>query len=191
MNCMEIGNIIRTLRAEKALTQKQLAEKLGVTDKAVSKWENGGGCPDLSLLPNLCTVLETDIETLLSGKLLAKPAENGNMKKTKFFVCPICGNIITSLSDIEVCCCSRKLSLLTAQKSDDINIEQVENDWYVTCSHPMTKDDYISFIAFAAGDNLQVYKQYPEWDIQLRIPKRGRGILFWHSTTKGLFYKYL
>ena len=188
---MSIGTNIYTLRKEKKITQAQLAEKLGVTDKAVSKWENGGGCPYLSLLPDLCTVLEIDIESLLSGKMLSKPAENGNMKKIKFFVCPICGNVITSLSNIELCCCSRKLSPLTAQKNYDINTEQIENDWYITSSHPMTKDNYISFIAFVTGDNLQIYKQYPEWDVQLRIPKRGHGILFWHSTSKGLFYKFL
>lgn len=66
-----------------------------------------------------------------------------------------------------------------------------KNEWYISSSHPMTKEDYISFIAFATGDKIQIIKQYPEWELQVRIPKKGRGKLIWFSTSKGLFYQLI
>ena len=72
MNYDEIGNFIATLRKEKNLTQKDLATKLGVTDKAVSKWERGLGCPDVSLLENLSKILDVSILELLRGRKIEK-----------------------------------------------------------------------------------------------------------------------
>ena len=67
VNYDEIGNFIAVLRKEKNLTQKDLAEKLGVTDKAVSKWERGLGCPDVSLLEALSKILNVSIR-IIKGK---------------------------------------------------------------------------------------------------------------------------
>ena len=78
-----------------------------------------------------------------------------------------------------------------AEESEKFHVEVIENDWFLTTDHPMEKENYISFVAFATGDKVQLYKLYPEWDLQLRIPKRGHGTLFWYSTTKGFFYQYL
>ena len=60
-----MGEIISTLRKEKGMTQKDLAEKMGVTDKAVSKWERNLSCPDISSIPKLAEVLDTGVETLM------------------------------------------------------------------------------------------------------------------------------
>ena len=72
MNQENIGKFILELRREKGLTQMELADKLGVTDKAVSKWENGRCMPDLSLIKPLCDILDISINELLSGKRLTK-----------------------------------------------------------------------------------------------------------------------
>ena len=88
MDQTKTGGLIRALRTQKGLTQKALAEAIGVGDKAVSKWERGLGCPDVSLLPELSRVLGVGLETLLSGSLDANDQERGNMKKLRFYVCP-------------------------------------------------------------------------------------------------------
>lgn len=86
MNNIKIGNLIYTLRKEKQLTQLQLAERMNISDKTVSKWERGLGCPDISLLPDLSKILEVNLEELLSGKLDINSITGGNMKKTKFYI---------------------------------------------------------------------------------------------------------
>ena len=68
MNYDKIGNFIKKLRNEKNLTQKELASKINVTDKAISKWERGLGCPDVSLLEDLSKVLDVSILELLKGE---------------------------------------------------------------------------------------------------------------------------
>ena len=72
MNQQKIGNFILELRKERNMTQQELADKIGVTDKAISKWENGRGMPDLSLMKPLCTALGITINDLLSGEKIDK-----------------------------------------------------------------------------------------------------------------------
>lgn len=70
MNYNKIGNFIAEKRKEKGLTQKELAEKIGVTDKAVSKWERGLGCPDVSILEVLASTLDVSILEILKGRTI-------------------------------------------------------------------------------------------------------------------------
>ena len=86
MDQIRTGSLIRKLRLKMGLTQKELAERINVSDKAVSKWECGSGCPDVSLLSVLAEVFGTDIEVLLTGEIEKNEKENGNMKKMKFYV---------------------------------------------------------------------------------------------------------
>ena len=72
MNQQKIGNFILELRKEKNMTQQELADQIGVTDKAISKWENGRGMPDLSLMKPLCNALGITINELLSSEKLDK-----------------------------------------------------------------------------------------------------------------------
>jgi len=72
MNQEKIGNFILELRKEKNMTQQELADKIGVTDKAISKWENGRGMPDLSLMKPLCRELDISINELISGERIDK-----------------------------------------------------------------------------------------------------------------------
>ena len=68
MNCEKIGKFIATSRKQKGLTQTELADRLNITDRAVSKWERGKGCPDISLLEDLSKVLDVSIIELLKGE---------------------------------------------------------------------------------------------------------------------------
>ncbi len=188
MDQIKTGTLIRTLRTQKGLTQKALAEAVGVGDKAVSKWERGLGCPDVSLLPQLSRVLGVGLEALLSGALDANDQERGNMKKMKFYVCPGCGNLITAATEAGVSCCGRTLLPLEPQKPEEpLSVEKIDDSWFISSPHPMTKEHYVSFAALLTGDTLFLRRLYPEWDLQTRIPAFGHGILLWYCTQHGLF----
>ncbi|MCI8537604.1 MAG: helix-turn-helix domain-containing protein [Oscillospiraceae bacterium] len=190
MDTTKIGSLIRRLRIEKGLTQLQLAEQMNISDKTVSKWERGMGCPDVSLLSGLSGIFEVDLEKLLSGELEANDTLGGNMKKLKFYVCPDCGNVITALADTAVSCCGKKLKAIQPQpveESHRLTVERVETEFYLTSEHPMSKEHYISFVALLTMDTLILRKQYPEWDLQTRLPGLAHGTLLWYCNQHGLF----
>ena len=192
MDQTKTGGLIRALRTQKGLTQKALAEAVGVGDKAVSKWERGLGCPDLSLLQELSNVFRIDLGQLLAGELDAREALGGNMKKATFYICPACGNVVTAMAEAAVSCCGKRLEASPPQKAEEaerLSVESVENDFFITSDHPMTKDHYITFVALLTGDRLILSKQYPEWGLQARIPASGHGRLLWHCSRHGLFYQ--
>ena len=193
MDQERIGRHIRQLRTEKGLTQRALADALGITAKAVSKWETGGGLPDISLLGALSQTLGADLVHLLTGAA-ADARAGGNMKKANYYVCPVCGNFTVGTGAADVSCCGRRLEPLTPQKAPEekkLTVERVEDEWFVHSDHPMTRENYVSFIAFANGERLELVRQYPQWDLQTRLADRGRGMLLWYSTTEGLFYQYI
>lgn len=192
MDTTKIGELICTLRKEKGLTQVQLAERLNVSDKAVSKWERGLGCPDVSLLARLSQVFAVDLEKLLAGELDPNSQAAGNLKNLHFYVCPTCGNLVTALVDTPVSCCGKKLTALTAQKAgpeEKLSVEIIENDYFISSDHEMSKDHYISFVAFLTEDTVLLRKQYPEWNLQTRLPVFAHGRLLWYCTRHGLFYQ--
>ena len=194
MDCEKIGLFIKGIRKEKEMTQKQLADKMGISDKTVSKWERGCGLPEVSLWKELSAALGVNIEDILKGETEHNSFANGNMKNIKYYICPKCGNLTVCTGEAAIACCGRKLQSITPQKADEntkLTAEENDGDWYITISHPMEKDNYISFVAFVTGDSVQLYKQYPQWTMQARIPKRKHGTLLYYSTTKGLFYQYL
>ena len=152
------------------------------------------GCPDVSLLTALSQALGADLTALLSGRLPPEEPSGGTMKRAKYYVCPVCGGITMTTGQGTLSCCGRTLEALTPRKAaeeEKLSVERVEDEWYVTSSHPMTKEHHIAFLAFAAGDRVQIIRQYPEWDLSVRIPARGRGTLLWYCTQHGLFYQYL
>ncbi|MBE7719903.1 MAG: helix-turn-helix domain-containing protein [Lacrimispora celerecrescens] len=194
MQNSKVGSIIRALRLEHHMTQKQLADKMNLSDKTVSKWERGLGMPDISLIPELSGLLGIDIMSLLSGDMTPNDFVGGNMKNTKYFVCPTCQNITLCTGEAEVSCCGKKLEAQTLKKAEEgekLSVQVVEDDWYISSEHPMDKEHYISFLALASGDRIQIIKQYPEWNLNVRIPKRGHGMLIWYSTDHGLQYQLL
>lgn len=192
MDYEKIGALIRRLRTRQGLTQRQLAGRLEVSDKAVSKWERGQGCPDVSLLPRLAQTLGVELEGLLSGELSERDQTGGTMKHLNFYVCPTCGNLLTSADEAAVSCCGQKLSPLEAVKAPEeerLTVELIENDYFITSSHPMTKEHYVSFAALVTGDTLILKRLYPEWDLQTRLPRIGHGKLYWYCVQHGLFYQ--
>ena len=194
MDQEKIGGIIKTLRKDKGMTQLELALCLNVTDRAVSKWERGLGCPDISLLTRLSEIFSVDIGSIIDGDMDENEKRSGNMKKTKFYVCPICGNIITASENTNVSCCGRKLEGLEEKKNvdEEIKIERVDGtELYISSSHPMTKDDYISFFSYVTSDSLLLKKLYPEWGVDIRFPWLGHGKIMWYSEKEGLKYKLI
>ena len=194
MDCEKIGALILRLRRERGMTQRQLAQCLSVTDKAVSKWERGLGCPDVSLLPGLSAALGVELTALLAGELSDGADAGGKMKNTTYYVCPVCGGITMTTGEAELSCCGRRLAPLAAEKAaagEGLTVERVEDEWFITRGHPMTKDHHIAFVALATGDRVQLIRQYPEWDLSLRIPARGHGKLLWYCTQHGLFYQLI
>lgn len=191
MDNVKIGKLIYQLRKENHMTQLQLAEQMNISDKAVSKWERGLGCPELSLLPDLSKIFNVDLEKLLSGELNANEILGGNMKKMHFYICPTCGNMITAMTDTNLSCCGKKMKALQPQKANDndkLNVETIENDFYITTNHAMEREHYIAFIALLTGDSILLKKQYPEWGLQVRIPIFAHGRLLWYCNKHGLFY---
>ncbi len=191
MDCSKTGKIIFELRKEKGMTQKQLADAINISDKTVSKWERGLGCPDVSLLGELSEVLEVNVEKLLEGCLDKNETDGGNMKKLKFYVCPECGNIMTSTGKSEISCCGRKLSELTAAKADEnhsVRIEAMDDESYVVFDHEMTKQHFISFVAYSTCDRLTMVRLYPEQNAEVRFPRLRGGRLYFYCNEHGLFY---
>ncbi len=192
MDQIKTGRLIRQLRTAMGLTQKQLAESICVSDKAVSKWECGCGCPDVSLLTALAEFFGTDINTLLNGEIDKNETEKGNMKKMRFYVCKECGNIITSTSDATVTCCGNKLNALEMKKADEsqqLNIEDIGGEWYITTDHEMTKEHYISFVAYVSDSSMMIFRQYQEWGMNINLPMYRSGRIVWYCNKCGLMYQ--
>lgn len=192
MDNIKVGELIRSLRKENHMTQLQLAEKLHVSDKAVSKWERGMGCPEVSFMTELSRIFEVDIQNLLSGELNRNELPGGNMKKLKFYVCPICGNLVTSMVETQVTCCGRKLKPVTpvkAAEEEKLSVQIIENDYFISSEHEMTRNHYITFVVLMTSDTVMLKKQYPEWNLQLRIPVFAHGRLLWYCNQHGLFYQ--
>lgn len=190
MDSKRTGNLIRVLRKEKGLTQKNLAELLMVSDKAVSKWERGFGCPDISLLNQLSSVFHVNVECILAGDLNPHKADGGNMKRIKFYLCPECGNVITSTTEAELSCCGRKLLPMEATPMNSTHfpkIERIEHDYFITFDHEMSKQHYLVFAAYVTSDRLQLVKLYPEQSPQLRFPYTRGGKLIICCNTHGLY----
>lgn len=190
MDSQQTGRLIAELRKEKGLTQKQLADALHLSDRTVSKWERGAGCPDLSLLPALSDFFGIAVETLLSGELGGKEADGGNMKRMKFYVCPNCGNVLTAAGAAELTCCGRKLEPLVAKPADDMHrmaVEAVEDECYLTSAHPMEKSHFLAFIALVTSDRVTLVRLYPEQTVQVRLPRMRRGKLYVCCSEHGLW----
>ena len=116
--------------------------------------------------------------------------DGGNVKKTKFYVCKECGNLLTSVGNAEIVCCGRKLSPLSSHQPDEthrLTIETMEDEYYITFSHPMTKEHYISFVSYVRFDRVLTVKLYPEQEGALRFPQMRGGKMYYYCNTHGLF----
>lgn len=190
MDSAKVGGLILSLRKEKKMTQNNLALLLNISDKTISKWERGLGCPDISLLNELSKILGVNIERILSGELQSNDHGNGSLKHIKLFSCKSCGNVMTSTGTIHLSCCGRILEALQVKKNDGnhaITVQEVEDDYFINLEHEMSREHYISFVAYVSYDRFMIIKLYPEQNAELRIPKMYGGSLYMNCTQHGLF----
>lgn len=188
------GTTVRALREQKGITQAQLADMLCVSDKAVSKWETAKGLPDISLIEPLAKALGVSVPELISGNTVINKNAAANMLRAKFYVCPVCGNIVHTTGEAVISCCGIALPPLEAEAADDehfITLEKAEDEFFVTVRHPMSKSHFISFMAYATADQVQFIKLYPEGNAEVRIHPRGRGDLYVYCNKHGLMKKTL
>lgn len=190
MNPYVTGNVIKELREKCQLTQAELAERIGVSDKTVSKWETAKGYPDISLLEPIAGALGVSMTELVTGNAVSNVNISANMLRSKFYVCPICGNIIHSMGEAVMQCHGILLSPCQPEETDEnhmIFIERVEDEYYIRIEHDMTKQHYISFIAALSSDKIQMIKLYPEGNAEVRVKINGVKKILFYCNRDGLF----
>lgn len=190
MDLCKSGELIRKLRKENGMTQKDIADRLGVLPKTISKWETGHGFPDASLLNGLADILGTNADTLLSGELSPNGEFVGNFKKMQFYVCPHCGSFLHGTGEATVSCCGKKLSPLNASPQDDthrIEVSETESGYSVTVKHEMSREHYIAFVSYVSNDTVMTVKLCPEQDSSAVVPKHNGGKFYFYCTKHGLF----
>ncbi|MGN1311270.1 MAG: helix-turn-helix domain-containing protein [Clostridia bacterium] len=194
MNNYITGKIIKELREKKEITQLELAKMIEVSDKTISKWETGKGLPDISLIDPLSKALGVSIIELMNGECITNKNISSNMTNSKFSVCPICGNIIHTMGENLISCCRITLPILEAEledKNHKINCEMLENEYFISINHPMTKEHYVSFIAYLTNDRCELVKLYPEQNAEVRFFNRGKGIIYAYCNKDGLLKRVM
>jgi len=190
MNQYVTGAIIKRLRESRGLTQQRLAEKMNVSDKAVSRWETGRGYPDISLIEPLSAALGISVIELFSGQAVTNTNRSSNMLRTALYVCPICGNVVQSTGQAVVSCCGLALPPLDAEPEDEAHrlmVERVEDEFYVTIPHEMSKSHFISFVAAVRDSGIEFQKLYPEGSAEARFKISGTRYFLCYCNRHGLF----
>ena len=190
MNQYVTGAVIRQLREKNKMTQLMLAQRLGVSDKTVSKWETGNGYPDITLLEPIADAFNISVTELISGDQVLNANVSANMMRSKFYVCPVCGNVIHTMGEAVIQCHGVRLQPAFAESTDEnhmIFIERIEDEYYVRIDHEMTKSHYISFVAATSSDRSQMVKLYPEGNAEARFGINGVRKIFFYCNRDGLF----
>lgn len=188
MDCAKIGRLIAQLRKEKGLTQQNIADALNISNKTISKWECGLGCPDVSLWPELSVILGVDMRQMMEGEITRNQPDSGNINKIRFYVCSSCNNILVSTGSSSIFCCGRKLDQLSAVVDDNtpqITAEIIDADCYITLDHEMTRDHYLLFAAYVKNDKVFLNRLYPEQNATVRIPYMSGGKLYLYCVKHG------
>ena len=184
------GTVIKALREKYRMTQAELAEQICVSDKAVSKWETGRGFPDISLLEPLGRALHVSVPELLCGQTIVNQNRSANMLKSRFYVCPVCGNVLFARGDAMISCCGIQLPALEAEEPDEthqMKVQRAEDEIYVSSDHRMSKDHYLPFVGYMTPDRCEIRALYPEGNAEARFFFRGAGWLYYFCNQHGLF----
>ena len=190
MDLKRCADTIKTLRKRAGLTQVQLAEGIGVSSKTVSKWETGRGFPDVGIIQELAKVLNTTSDVLLCGNAKTNTKKTKDMKKLSVYHCLICNSLVYKIGNGNLSCCGNLLEAENAKEVDDehrIEIESIEEDYYIRIDHQMTKNHYIEFVSYVAYNKMEMILLYPEQEPAVRIPKMYGGKFYFYCTKDGLF----
>ena len=191
MNQYVTGGVIKDLREKNKLTQAELAEKLCVSDKTISKWETGRGYPDITLLEPLAKTFNVSMTELISGNAVTNANISANMIRSKFYVCPVCGNVIHSIGEAVITCHGVELTpedSIYADENHAVSVEVCEDEYFVSFNHEMTKKHYISFVAAVSSDRIELVKFYPEGNAETRFKINAVKRLYYFCNKDGLFY---
>lgn len=112
--------------------------------------------------------------------------------RSQFYVCPVCGNIVHTMGRSVISCHGIVLPPLEAEETDgmhDISLRKVEDEYFVSVEHEMTKQHYISFMAAVSSDRIQIVKLYPEGNAEARFKINGVRALYFYCNRDGLFVK--
>ncbi len=184
------GAMIKRLREERKMTQQQLADKMTVSCKTISKWETGRGYPDISLVEPLAESLGVSIIELFAGEDVTNTNRAFNMTRMRLYVCPVCGNIVAAVGEAVVSCCGIVLPPLEAEPADEAHLLRIvrsEDELHVSVEHEMSKTHYISFIAAVRGDGYEVKKLYAEGAAEARFKAAGVRSILCCCNRHGLF----
>jgi len=187
----ETKDVLRELRIEKKLTQKELAEQLFVSDKTISKWERGAGYPDITVLNHIADFFNVSIDLLLGN---VSPQVNKGIKMIGFYLCPNCGNIIYSSDQTTISCCDKKLVRQEAKKADEdhqLSIIDSDGGHLLTINHEMAKEHFISFVAVRRANSINIIETYPEWDLQVRLDSFKYSRVYYYCSVHGLYYQQI
>ncbi len=190
INQKELGEMIKELREKKGMTQLELASALNLSDRTISKWETGRGYPDITFLERIASLFSLSVSELFSGTKVSNLNVSGNMMKASFYVCPVCGNTIVSTGEASLSCHGLTLEKLEKNDVDEehsVTLSIIEDDYFVSINHPMTKENYISFIAALSSDRVQIVKLYPEQNAEARVRMNGVREILFYSNTDGLY----
>lgn len=190
MNQYVTGAVIRELREKMKMTQSELAGKLCVSDKTISKWETGKGYPDITLLEPIAKTFGISLPELFTGTQVQNANISANMLRSHFYVCPVCGNVIHSMGQAVIHCHGVQLMPSEAETADlghAVHFETIEDEYYVSVDHEMTKQHYISFLAAVSPDRLQIVKLYPEGNAEARFKINGVRKIYLYCNRDGLF----
>ena len=190
MNQYITGSTIKKLREQRNMTQLQLAEILRVSDKTISKWETAKGYPDITLLEPIADAFGISVPELISGHQIKNANVSANMMRSKFYICPVCGNVIHSMGETVILCHGIQLLPAEEEHTDEhhmIFIERVEDEYFVRIDHEMSKIHYVSFIAAVSSDRCQMVKLYPEGEAEARFKISGVRKIYFYCNRDGLF----
>ena len=181
------GPALRALRERRGLTQKALGEARGRSDSAGSKRGTGGGRPGGALREGRAAARGVSVAELLAGEQVVNRNRSGNLKKLNFYVCPVCGNVLTALGQASISCCGVTLPPLeTEEEGHPISVECIDHEYWVTLDHPMTKEHYVSVLALVTTERLELVKLYPEQECAHRFSMRGHGLIYAFCNRHGL-----
>jgi len=184
------GATIKGLREKQGLTQSQLAERLNVSDKAVSKWETGAGYPDITLLEPIAAALRVSVAELLAGAAVENANVGANMLKSCFYICPGCGNSIHAMGQAHVSCHGIALPPLSPEPVDERHVMPVScegDELFVRVEHAMSKLHHIVFLAAVSPDCVQIARLYPEGPAEAHFKRSSVHTLYCYCNKDGLF----